>query len=275
MDRTVFDSLRVIRRERESRTGCADICERSDGSLHIRLRLNTPECQREYLEQAGGAEPVRIEQGVLEVLYPYRDGTTFRNWLYEREPGLGQRRDACLSIVAQCVQDGVPPCILEASADVSDLRFGEDSASLQYLPDWTHWAAGSTQPSAVRAAARLFEQILTQGVSLTKRRWMPDELKLVCTRAKQKDYLDWGQLQRDIAALPEDYPRARGMIESAVRRIRAVLQRFAEPAACAVVGLLLIAALLSLTNALREWAFDREKTWPGMDTVGGQELRQE
>lgn len=275
MDPMMFDGLRVVRRERESRTGCADICERSDGSMHIRLRLNTPECQREYLEQAGSAEPVRIERGVLEVLYPYRDGTSFHDWLYERKPGLGQRWDACLSVIAQCIQDDVPPCILEASADVGNLRFREDGTSLQYLPDWTHWAAGSTQSSAVRAVARLFEQILTQGASLRKRRWMPDELKLICTRARQEDYLDWGQLQRDIAALPEDYPSIRGMAEGAVRRVRAVVRRFAEPAACLVVGLLLAAALLSLTNTLREWAFDRENTWPGMDTVGSQDLRQE
>lgn len=275
MDRTLFDNLRVIRREHESRTGCADICEGPDGSMCIRLRLNTPECQRKYLEQAGSAGPIRIEQGVLEVLYPCQDGATFQSWLYERKPGLGQRRDACLSVAAQCIQDGIPPCILEASADAGNLRFREDGASLQYLPDWMRWTAKSTQASAVRAVARLFQQILTEDISFWQQKWMPDELKMICIRARQEDYLDWSQLQRDVAALPENYPSIRAVIENAVRRIKAVLYRFAEPAACAVVALLLIAALLSLANVLREWKFERENTWPGMDTVGDQELRRE
>lgn len=274
MDRAVFDTLRVVRRERESRVGCADICEGPDGSMHIRLRLNEPECQREYLEQAGTGNTARISQGVLEVLYPYEDGATLQSWLYERRPTLGQRRDACLSVIAQCLRDRVPPCILEPSADTDNLRFSQGGAVLHYLPDWTNWKPGAARASAVCAAARLFERILTQDVGPWQRGHMPDELRMICIRAGRGDYLDWGQLQRDIAALPQEYPSVRGAIEIVIRRVGAVIQRFAQPAACVVVGLLLIAALLSLANALREWRFERENAWPGVTSVGDQELRQ-
>lgn len=274
MDRAVFDTLRVVRRERESRTGCADICEGPDGSMHICLRLNEPMCQREYLEQAGTGNTTRISQGVLEVLYPYEDGATFQSWLYERVPTLGQRRDACLSVIAQCVRDRVPPCVLESSADMGNLRFSQRGAVLHYLPDWTHWKPGAVRATAVCAAARLFERILTQGVGSWQRRRMPDELRMICIRAGRGDYLDWGQLQRDIAALPQEYPSVRKEIGIVIWRIRAIIRRFSQPAACVVVGLLLIAALLSLANALREWRFERENAWPGVTSVGDQELRQ-
>lgn len=273
MDQAVFDTLRVVRREGESRAGCTDICEGIDGSMHICLRLNEPKCQREYLEQAGTGNTARISQGVLEVLYPYEDGVTLQSWLYERRPTLGQRRDACLSVIAQCVKDHVPPCILETAADIDNLRFSQGGVVLNYLPDWMNWKPSAAPASAVCAAARLFKRILTKDVDSWQRRWMPDELRIICIRARRGDYLDWGQLQRDVAALPQEYPSVRGEIENVIRRVSAVIRRFVQPVACIAVSLLLVAALLSLANALREWRL-RESAWPGVTSVGDQELRQ-
>lgn len=74
MDKAVFDNLRVIRREYESKIGCSEVCEAPEGQMCIRLQVRNSRCQKEYLASKSPA-PVRLEHGLLEVLLPYRDGS--------------------------------------------------------------------------------------------------------------------------------------------------------------------------------------------------------
>ena len=164
MDRAAFDGLRVIRREWECDTGCSDVCRTSAGEACIRLQIRDGACQREVL--SGGAKSaVRLDGGTLEILLPYRDGAPFDKWL-ERKPSLGQRRDACLAIVAQCIEEKASPTVIELSAKAENLRFTEHGVGLQLLPDWGAWRRTAAADTAtVQAVAALCAELLTGGFS--------------------------------------------------------------------------------------------------------------
>ena len=172
MDRAAFDGLRVIRREWECDTGCSDVCRTSAGEACIRLQIRDGACQREVL--SGGAKSaVRLDGGTLEILLPYRDGAPFDKWL-ERKPSLGQRRDACLAIVAQCIEEKAAPTVIELSAKAENLRFTEHGAGLQLLPDWGAWRRTAAADTAtVQAVAALCAELLTSGFSKVQEHLYP------------------------------------------------------------------------------------------------------
>lgn len=246
----------------------------ADGSRQICLRLLDPECQREFL-MGGPRVPVRLHGGVLEAFLPCREGTALARWLAERDPTPAQCRDACLSLVAQCVACRLPSCVVALSARPENLRFSGTGAWLQMLPDWSAWHKGMGEPDAVRAVAALCRDLTAPAAGrFSCDRLAPEQLLLI-RRADSGDYLDWGQLQRDLAALPDTAPDLRTRIISRLRRIQPWLKRFVKPVLCAAAALLLIAAALSLAADCLGRRQERERLWPGITAIGDQRLGEE
>lgn len=274
MDRAAFDGLRVIRREWECDTGSSDVCQTPSGESCIRLQVHDGACQKEILRN-GARSAVRLDGGTLEVLLPYRDGAPFHKWL-ERKPSLGQRRDACLAIVAQCITAEAAPTVIALSARTENLRFTEQGVWLQLLPDWGGWRKGAgTATAAVQAVAALCSELLTSGFSRVQEHLFPVELQLIFARLDSGSYQDWGQLQRDLADIPDDLLQLAHTQRTVLRRTAKIGRKFIKPAAWVVVVALLVVALLSLANSYLDWRNGDNNTWPGITTIGNQNLQGE
>lgn len=274
MNGAAFDGTRVVRREHESRVGCSEVRTAADGSRQICLRLLDPECQREFL--IGDPQvPVRLRRGVLEAFLPCREGTVLTRWLAERDPTPAQCRDACLDLVAQCVECRLPPCVVALSARPENLRFSGTGTWLQMLPDWSVWHRGMGEPDAVRAVAALCRDLTAPAAGRFSCDRLAPEQMLLIRRADSGDYLDWGQLQRDLAALPDTVPDLRAWMISRLGRIQSRLRRFTKPALYIVAALLLIAAALSLAAGCLGQRQERERLWPGITAIGDQRLGEE
>ena len=270
MKQTAFDGLQVVRREWECAAGCSEVCRTPEGTDCIRLRIRSAACQREFL-RGGALPPVRLTQGLLEVLLPCREGGSLDCWL-ESRPGLARRREACLSLTARCVESRLPPVVTALSALPGNLRFSGDGAWLLPLPNWGGWRPEGV-PAAPQAAAVLCLELLTRGLTGPRSRRCPVELKLLAARAEQGGYQDWGQLQRDLADIPEDLLPFAHSRRAARRRGAEILRRVCKPAVCAAAALLLAAAVLSLAGAWSRRAEQTRPPWPGMTPIGTQELR--
>lgn len=270
MDRPAFDGLQVVRREWECDAGCSEVCRTPAGGDCIRLRIRSAACQKEFL-RGGALPPVRLTQGLLEALLPCREGVSLNCWL-ETRPGLARRREACLSLTAQCVESRVCPMVIALSALAGNLRFSETGAWLLFLPNWGGWREGAV-PAAPQAAAALCLDLLTRGLTRPRSRRCPVELKLLAARAERGGYQDWGQLQRDLAAIPDELLPPAHLQRAALRRGARFARRVLKPAARAAAALLLAAALLSLANTYLSWRERTRTPWPGMTPIGNQELR--
>lgn len=271
MDRPEFDGLRVVRREWESRAGISDVCAAPDGSSWVCLRLRAQECQRDLLSGCPRV-PTRLHRGVLEVLLPCQDGERLCRWQQEQAPTLGQRRDACLSVVAQCIAARLPPCVIALAALPENLRFTPERALLQLLPNWERWSHGLGEPQAVCAVAALCRELLTAPECRLRPRQLPLSVRLLYQRADGCDYLNWGQLQRDLSEIPDAWPGAADQLLSAVRPLAARALRLAKPALCVAAAVLLAAALLSVTERYQAWRIEQEQLWPGIRVIGDQIL---
>ena len=273
MRQTPFDGLRTVRLARESQTGRAEVCQGPDGTYWVRLRVQSPACQRELLSALDETIPVRLESGALELLLPWREGISARQWRYEQQPALGRRRDACLSLLEQQVELGkkLPPCLTALSAAPENLTAENAGLSLQYLPDFRHWTPGMGEAQAVCAVAAVIGEILAPEPG----RRPPEELQLLYLRQKNRDYTSWGQLQRDVAAIPDGPPPRKPAWRSRARHIQNWLSRYGAHILRTLAALLLTAALLSLLSAYRRRNSGKEPLWPGMPQVGGQNLRNE
>ena len=144
---------------------------------------------------------------VLKLLVPSFIRITrapFDKWL-ERKPSLGQRRDACLAIVVQCIEEKAAPTVIELSAKAENLRFTEHGVGLQLLPDWGAWRRTAAADTAtVQAVAALCAELLTGGFSKVQEHLYPVELQLIFARLNSGSYQEWSQLQRDLADIPDD-----------------------------------------------------------------------
>lgn len=274
MGRVPFDRLHTVRLAHESRTGCTEVCREPDGTLWIRLCIRSAACQREFLNGLDESVPVRLESGVLELLLPCREGISLRQWLYERKPDLAQRRDACLSLLEQQVEGKVPPCLIALSANTENLIVTGRSMSLQYLPELRQWEPDMEDAQAVCAVAAVICEVLSEKAALWQDKRIPEELLLLNIRQKEQDYTSWGQLQRDVAAIPDTPPRRSSVLYRHIQRIRGWLRRYGKYILRALAALLLAAALLSLASAyLRHAREKNEIVWQGMPQVGDQDLR--
>lgn len=273
MRRALFDSLRTLRLERESRKGCAELCREPDGTRWAKLRLTVPACQRECLPMLEQSVPVRLENGALELLLPWREGLSLRQWLYDQAPTLGQRRDACLSLLEQqlALRGRLPPCLTVLAAEPGNLVNDGTGLFLQYIPDFRGWEPGMTQAQAVCALAEVIYQVLVTEADWARRGRIPPEVRLLRLRSSERSYADWGQLQRDLTAIPDNPPGS--MLRTRVRRARNGLYRFAPLLLRGIAVLLLAAALLSLAMAYRQRSGEARSVWPGMPQVGDQDLR--
>lgn len=271
MNKTVFDHLRVIRKECESKIGDSDVCGSPDGQLHIRLQIKDSRCQKEYLSNQS-VVPVRLNQGILEVLLPYQEGSLLGPWL-EQKPNLAQRRDACLSLIAQCLDLQSAPCVLALSAQLKNLRFIEKSACLQLLPNWSEWYPNAHPGNDVAAVAMICRHILTDGYSMLQTHQYPYELQLFCIRQRWDDYQTWGQLQQDLSAIPDCLLPLTNSYQVWAKRFMTWVKQWIKPATCLVVALLVVAALISLWNVYQNWKNqNNESSWSGMVSVGDQKL---
>lgn len=267
MDRAAFEGLEVLRRDRCAGVGDAELCRREDGETLVRLRARRGACQRACL-LGGLPQNARLERGVLELIYPWETGASLREWLFDRAPSLAARRDACLALLAQCLTDRAPPCVLALSAREENLRFSDRGARLVYLADWGRWSAELGAAQSVQAVALLCGAILTQG--LPRGCVLPVELRLLRRRMEGEGYDRWETLHRDLSALPDALPsgiqRGKALLRAAARR----LARLAKPAFCLVTAGALALALLSLAR----WALRRQnengQRWNGMTAVAGE-----
>lgn len=267
-------SLRLLRRERESKQGCSDVCQGPDGSLWIRLQVYDPACQRACAARtrADSAMALRMEGETLELLYPFRDGASLREWLLEARPGLGGRREACLSLLAGLVGDRAAADVTALSATAENLRFSRGGAWLLYLPDWSRWQGGLRTAQAVRAAAEVCLDILTGGLDPLRAGLFPPELTLI--QRRQGSYTGWDQLCRDLTALPEEFPSLERAGKRAAQAFRRGTRRYWWPAACAAAAALVLAAALSVSIFFWNRHDERQNLFQGMTPIGTQELRQ-
>lgn len=270
MDRTAFEHLQVIRRACENKVGCSEVCRTDTGELWVRLRVRSGDCQREVLS-GGGKGQARLDRGVLELLLPYREGGLYERWL-DRKPDLGQRRDACLSLVAQCVETVVSPCVITLAARTENLRLDGRQAWLQMLPDWGDWQPGGGQ-NPVSGVAELCRRMLTDGYSALAARLYPKELRLLCARQGWGDYVSWSQLQRDLAAIPDRLVPPGQLYRRLIQRLWERAKRYIRPAVCLLTAALVVAALVSLAGAYQTWRSQQEaEAWPGVTAIGDQRL---
>lgn len=266
-----FNCLHTVRLEHEGGLGSVDLCREPDGTGWIRLRLTNPLCQREFLEVLDPTVPVRLEHGVLELLLPWQEGTAVNAWLYSCSPTLGQRRDACLALLQQLLENRgrLPPCLTVLSAKPENLSVGQDGIFLQYLPALRDWQPGMTEAQAVCAAAAAIGQVLAPEPN----RPVPDAVQLLLRRQAQLDYSGWDQLQRDLASVPDEPSGAATAWRTGAQRIFRRLHRFEKLFLYGMAGLLLVAALLSLLSAYRQQRRAAQLAWPGMYLAGNQDLR--
>lgn len=266
MGRAAFEGLEVLRRERAAGVGDAELCRRGDAETVVRLRVLEGGCQRACL---GGGLPqnARLERGVLELLYPVAAGVSLREWLFTQEPTLGARREACLSLLAQCVSDRAPPCVLALSARVENLRLSQRGAGLIYLADWGRWTGEADAAQSVQAVAGLCGAILTQG--LPRGCALPVELELFRRRMEAGGYDRWETLHRDLAALPDEVLSVKQRGERLLRDARRIAARLYKPAFCLVTAVALLLALLSLASAARQRRGD-DGSWSPMTAVAGE-----
>lgn len=269
-----FDRLQTVRLEGESRNGCAEICQEPDGTRRVKLRISSDACQREVLNALDEHIPVRLESGALELLLPWYEGIPLRQWLYERAPTLGQRRDICLSLLEQQVEmrNKLPPCLTALSANIENLAIDNASARLQYLPELRKWEPGTGEPQAVCAAAAVIRDVLTPELGKWPLRRLPEELQLLRRRQKEGDYASWGQLQRDVAAIPDDLPRVRPVLLSYILRAQNRLSRCGRYILRILAAVLFTAALLSLLSVSLRRKNQSGPVWQGMAQVGDQDL---
>ena len=274
MGRVPFDRLHTVRLAHESQTGYTEVCREPDGTLWIRLCIRSASCQRELLSGLDESVPVRLESGVLELLLPCQKGISLRQWLYEQKPTLAQRRDACLSLLEQQVEGKVPPCLIALSANTENLIVTSRSMSLQYLPELRQWEPGMEEAQAVCAVAAVICEVLSEKAAPWQDKRIPEELLLLNIRQKEQDYTSWGQLQRDVAAIPDTPPRRSSVLYRHIRRAGGWLRCYGKYILRALAALLLAAALLSLASAcLRHAREKNEIVWQGMPQVGDQDLR--
>ena len=274
MGRVPFDRLHTVCLTHESQTGYTEVCREPDGTLLVRLRIRSAACQRELLSGLDESVPVRLENGVLELLLPCQEGISLRQWLYEQKPTLGQRRNACLSLLEQQVAGKVPPCLIALSANTENLIVTGRSMSLQYLPELRRWEPDMEDAKAVCAVAAVISEVLSEKVGPWRNRRISEELLLLTLRQEGQDYTSWGQLQRDVAAIPDTPPRRSSGLHRHIQRVRGWLRRYGKYILRALAALLLAAALLSLTSAyLRHAREKNEAVWQGMPQVGDQDLR--
>lgn len=272
-----FECLRTVRLACESRNGRTEICREPDGTHWVRLSVRPQDRQREVLGALDESIPVRLENGVLELLLPCYEGIPLREWVHEREPTLGQRRDVCLSLLEQQVEarKKLPPSLIVLSAHAENLMIENTSMRLQYLPELRNWEPDMGEPQAVCAIAAVIDNVLTPKLGQWSFKQIPEELQLLRRRQKERDYTNWGQLQRDVAAIPDDFPRIKPVFRSYLLRARNWLSRYGTYILRVLAAALLAAALLSLLSAYLRWKDQSGPAWQGMPQVGDQDLRSE
>lgn len=276
MRQVPFDRLHTVRLVHESRTGCTEICRDLDGTLWTRLHIRSAGFQRELLNRLSESVPVRLENGVLEVLLPYHEGISLRQWLYEQKPDLGRRRDVCLTLLEQQIEEKLPPCLTALSANTGNLVVTGRSMFLQYLPELRQWEPDIKETHAVCAVAGVIYEALFEKTGQRRSGRMPEEILLLELRQRNQDYTSWSQLQRDVAAIPDALSRKSSIPHRYIRRVRGWLGRYGKYILRILAALLTAAALLSLISAYRRHTQkENEIVWQGMPLVGDQDLRNE
>jgi len=275
MGRTPFDGLHLLRLAGESGKGRVEVCRGPEGTDWVRLHVSDPGCQRELLAGLKEGVPARWEGGGVEILLPWREGISLRQWLYEYEPDLGRRRDACLSLLEGQIEGRWPPCLTALAARPENLVVEGTAMALQCLPALGEWEPGMGEAQAVGAVAAVIWEVLTAAPDRRFSRRMPEEVQLLERRQREGDYAHWGQLQRDVAAIPDEPPRGRPLWRTWVRRAREWFCHWEKYILAAAAGALLAAALVSLASAYGRWRREQEPDWQGMPQVGDQDLRRE
>lgn len=275
MGQAVFDGLTVLCRTQESKNGCVELCEDAEGVRWMRVCIQNAALQRRVLEQMPEGIDARMAGRRLEVFSLWQDGQTLTEWLQTMHPTLGQRRDLCLALLAWLMTCPMGLDLLALSVRTENLRVTGQGAVLLLCPVLSRWQPGLEPGDLVQEAAGLLKQILTQGFSSGQRFRFPDELRLILLQCQAGGYTRWEDLQQDVADLPDDLrPVGEGL-----HRLRDWLARLAQRygpllTKIAVVALA-VAALFSLVNAIGTRNRDRHNLWPGMITVGDQDLRGE
>lgn len=130
-----------------------------------------------------------------------------------------------------------------------------------------------TQAQAVCALAGVMYEVLVTEADWARRGQIPAEVRLLRLRQSGQCCADWGQLQRDLTAIPDHPPRMSSILRAWAQRVWNSLCRMWPLFLRALAALLFVAALLSLAMAYRRQAGEEPSAWPGMPQVGDQDLR--
>lgn len=269
-----FEGLTLLCRGEVCPNGRVEVCRTPAGEEVIRLCVTETTLQRSLLRDRPVDLPVRMQGDVLELLLSPVQGQTLAEWVYFRNPDLGQRRQACLWLLGQLLAHPVPAALLALSARAENLRLGEQTACLAWFPRLTEWRPGQGQRAAVQAVSCLMTEILTRGLEEEAGRF-PPELRLVLLRAQTGAYADWQALQQDLTALPDTLEPHDWWVQTVALPLRAWWQKVRGPMLRVLVGFLVAAALLSLVQTIQIRQIRRQESWPGMAWVGDQSLGKE
>lgn len=275
MQKASSDELSVLYRVHESLAGCSELCQDISGAKTIRVRICNPIMQKEILSQLTRNIPARLSCGVLDLLLPWQEGQTLSEWLYAVKPNLGQRRDACLSLLADLITSPAVPSLITLSTITENLCFTARHCHLQLLPDLSNWHPDMQEKSMICSVASLIKEILITNQSKNRQHRFPIEMQLILRRCDLGSYTGLDSLQQDLAALPDELYRAGWFLDKNRAWLHRIATRYIPKAIHVIIVLLAIAALLSLFNAYRAWQSEQKNTWPGMTTVGDQVLDQE
>lgn len=269
-----FDRHTVVSRVLEGKAGYTELWRTETGGQEICVFVTDPELQKCLLMQMDGDLPLRLEAGRLSVLLPWQPGRNLREWLYEEQPDLDRRRQACASLLEQMLTQPIPAELLALSARPENLRFGPKELRLQLFPDLSDWKEPLGTAQAVDRVAALMAQILTDDLRGRIDQKVPEELELLVARSGCHGYESWEELHRDLCRIPRELSSVTRRLSVFRTRLQKKLRRWMPAAVRIAVAGLVLAAAVSAAAELRDRMTDAEQP-PGVTQISREETQGE
>lgn len=264
-----FEKLIIRSRILEGEKGYTELCQRETGEKEIRVSILDPSLQECLLLQSDGTLPLRMRGDCLEILFPWQEGQSLKEWIFYGKPDFAQRKKACLSLLEQMVTQPVPVDLLALSARKENLRFGPEGLRLQIFPELGNWTQELGTAQAVRSVAELVTLILSDTMENRIDQEPSDELKLLIQRSGAGAYQSWELLQADLYRIPDQPALRMRKLLSIKKSIQGMVQKWKKKILPFAVIVLVLTALVSAASAFVQW---REKVqaerWPGIIRIG-------
>ena len=263
-----FEKLTVLGRFLESDAGCTELCRDEAGAKKVRIRICSRQLQECLLLQTDGSIPVQCSNNCLELLTPWQEGRSLKEWLLFEKPSFARRKLACVQLLEQVLTQPIPSDLLALSARTQNLRFGPNGLRLQLFPDLTRWNREMGKPEAIRRVAELMAAVLSDDLRGRMDQECPDELNLMLSRSRCGEYRTWEMLQADLYRIPDHLvSRARKLL-NLKNRTRKLIQRCQPALTRIAVAVLALAAAVSALGTLHRQQEPDHEQWIGLTRIG-------